>query len=66
LLYEIPDMVDALQRNDRKSYRKILWRVRFHRYWNEESRPRARKIVRIVLLLVLTWIIGMMVGVFRR
>ena len=32
----IPDLIDAPQR-DGKAYRRILWRLRFYRLWNEES-----------------------------
>jgi tetratricopeptide (TPR) repeat protein len=66
LLTEIPDLVEALQRNDRKSYRKSLRRIRFHRLWNKENRARAWKIARFLLqLLALLWFIGTVSGVFR-
>jgi len=40
LIYNIPEMVEALQRHDAKAYRKLLWRIRFQRLWNPSSRAR--------------------------
>jgi tetratricopeptide (TPR) repeat protein len=67
LIHDIPEMVEALQRDDAKVYRKLLRRLRFQRLWNPSSRKEFWKIVRLVLLiLILVWFIGMATGIFHR
>jgi tetratricopeptide (TPR) repeat protein len=63
LIYDIPDMIEALQSDDRKAYRKLLWRLHFRRLWNQNSRAVLRVVARIIILL---WvIIAMAFGIFR-
>ena len=63
LLYDIPDMIRALQSEDRKAYRKLLWRLRFQRLWNQNRRTVLRFTAGIIILLLA---IAMAVGVFRQ
>jgi hypothetical protein len=62
LIYDIPDIIEALQRDDRKAYRNLLWRLRLQRLWNQTSRSVLRIVARIILLL---WAIAMAIGIFR-
>jgi len=67
LIYDIPDLVDALQRDDRKMYLKILWRLRFKRLWNQGRRAMVRNVLAwVVRLAVLWWVIANVSGVFPR
>jgi tetratricopeptide (TPR) repeat protein len=66
LIYDIPDMVEALRRDDAKAYRKLLRKLRFQRLWNPSNRKEFWKIVRLILrILIVVWFIGMAVGIFR-
>jgi hypothetical protein len=66
LIYDISEMVEALQRDDTKAFRKLLRRLRFQRLWNPSSRKQFWKIVRLLLrILILVWFIGMAAGIFR-
>jgi len=67
LLYDIPDLVEALQHENQRSYRKRLRTLRFRRLWNEESRKRLGRVLRIALQLITAlWFFGMAEGFFRR
>lgn len=67
LLTDIPELAEALQRNDQKSYRKTLRRIRFQRFWNQKRRKNALKLARILLqLLILLLFIGLINVVFTK
>lgn len=66
LIYDIPDMGEALERNDRKAYRKLLWRVRSQRLrslWNRNGRKVLRIVLRIIFAL---FAIAMIEGLFHQ
>jgi predicted Zn-dependent protease len=55
LRHDVPDMVEALERRDTTAYRRILWRLRFSRIWNKESRALVRQILGWVLRIIVTF-----------
>jgi len=59
LVYDIPDIIKALQSGDHRAHRKLLWRLRFKRL--NEFRWILRILARI---LILAWVIFMAVGIF--
>lgn len=67
LIYDIPDLVEALEREDEKSYRKMVRTLRFQRLRNLPKDLKGRRILRILLrVLVTLWMIAMMEGLFHR
>jgi hypothetical protein len=64
LLSDLSEMVRALERNDRETYRKLLWRLRRLRLWNENSRAALRRIA--TRIIIGFWVIGLIAALFQR
>jgi hypothetical protein len=62
LRHQIPDLVEALQRDDQKAYRKLVWKMRLHRL-----RPvNASRVLRVFLrILAVLWLLAMISIAFR-
>ncbi|HEX5283886.1 MAG TPA: tetratricopeptide repeat protein [Bryocella sp.] len=63
LLSDLPELAEAVERNDRKTYRRIRWRLRYKRLWTQNRRKGLGIIARIVWVLVM---IGISMGIFWR
>ena len=61
LLSDLPEMARALERNDHKAYRKLVWRLRL-RLWNENARAALGTIARIIVVLV---VMGLVAALFH-
>lgn len=56
LLYDIPDLVEVLQHNQPKRYRKILWQLWFRRLWNRNNMRTVRKVLLWLLrIAIIVW-----------
>jgi tetratricopeptide (TPR) repeat protein len=67
LMHDIPQMIEALERDDRWAYRKLVWRLRLQRLWNQDRRRTVVRAWRIVArVIVVLWAIGMIVSVLRH
>ena len=56
LRQEIPDLVEALQKDDRKAYRKLVWKMRIQRLRPAKGGPVLRVLLRILAFL---FVLGM-------
>ena len=61
LLSDLPEMARALERNDHKAYRKLVWRLRL-RLWNENARAALGTIARIIVVLA---VMGLVAALFH-
>jgi hypothetical protein len=62
LRHQIPDLVEALERDDHKAYRKLVWKMRLHRLRPVNSRRVLRVLLRILAFL---WMLAMISIAFR-
>jgi len=63
LLSDLPELAEVLERNDRKTWRRIRWRLRRRRLWTQKRRKGLGIIARVAWILV---VLGMSMGIFWR
>ena len=67
LLTDLPALVEALGRDDKRVYGKILRRIRLQRFWNRETGISWHGALRIVARIFLTfWLIAMISRFFQQ
>jgi tetratricopeptide (TPR) repeat protein len=62
LRHQIPDLVEALERDDQKAYRKLVWKMRLQRLRPVNGRRTLLVLLRILAFL---WVLAMISIAFR-
>jgi tetratricopeptide (TPR) repeat protein len=67
LLYDIPGLIDALQQDQGKRYRKLLWKLKFRRLWNRNTLRTVRRVLLWLLrTAIIIWVITGLQGIFLK
>jgi tetratricopeptide (TPR) repeat protein len=67
LLYEIPELAEALERGDRRACRKLTRRLRLQRLWSKSTRRTIRRAFAwLFRILILVWLMASISGILPR